>query len=77
MDDINTFMDITTLQAKEFKNDLTAQSEFINFTVDCYANKSDFLDLQIRVMQEDWPVTRTRIDYRICRKPHVGVFMCR
>jgi len=42
VDDINTFMDITTLKAQEFKNDLTAQSEFINFTMDCYANKSDF-----------------------------------
>jgi len=62
-------MDITTLQAQEFKNDLTTQSEFINFAMDCYANKSDFLDLQITVMQEVWPVARTRIDYRIYRKP--------
>ena len=69
VDDINTFMEITTLQAQQFKNDLTAQSEFINFTMDCYANKSDFLDLQITVMQEVWPVARTRIDDRIYRKP--------
>ena len=39
VDDINTFMDITAAQAQDFKNDLTAQSEFINFTMDCYANK--------------------------------------
>jgi len=69
VDDINKFMAITTLQAQELKNDLTAQSEFINYTMDCYANKSDFLDLQITVMQEVWPVARTRIDYRIYRKP--------
>jgi len=62
-------MAITTLQAQEFKNELTAQSEFINFYNGCYTNKSDFLDLQITVMQEVWPVARTRIDYRIYRKP--------
>jgi len=42
VDDINTFMAITTLQAQDFKNELTAQSEFINFTMDCYANKLNF-----------------------------------
>jgi len=62
-------MAITTLQAQEFKNDLTVQSEFINFTMDCCANKSNFLDLQITVMQEVWPVARTLIDYKIYGKP--------
>jgi len=77
VDDINTFMDITAAQAQDFKNDLTAQSEFINFTMDCYANKSDFLDLKITVIQEIWPLTRTRIDYRIYRKPgNTMAYLC-
>ena len=69
VDDINTFMTITAKQAAEFKKDLTAQSEFINFTMDCYRDKSDFLDLKIMITDEVFPILRTCIDYRIYRKP--------
>ena len=69
VDDINTFMIITVQQAAEFKKDLTAQSECINFIMVCYRDKSDFLDLKIMIADESFPIFRTCIDNRIHRKP--------
>jgi len=49
--DINTIMSIKAAQAQDFQNNLSAHSEFINSTIDCYANSSDFQDLKISVVQ--------------------------